>query len=175
MVGASSLHVFVWARWSSTGCAVGCSQCLGTPWFPPQGTRVTTSWPCGTSPAWCGQGVSWSLTTATTITSWPRAAHRLARTSTTRWVAGGPCPIPHPSAPAPWPRRGHAGQGAGLCPGWGPPRPRRTQTSSCGPQSDLTKDITTSVLLVNNKAHMVTLDYTVQVPPTEAGAAPELR
>lgn len=42
-------------------------------------------------------------------------------------------------------------------------------------QSDLTKDITTSVLLVNNKAHMVTLDYTVQVPPTEAGADPELR
>ncbi|XP_056343613.1 glycine N-methyltransferase isoform X4 [Oenanthe melanoleuca] len=41
-------------------------------------------------------------------------------------------------------------------------------------QSDLTKDITTSVLLVNNKAHMVTLDYTVQVPPTEAGADPEL-
>lgn len=47
--------------------------------------------------------------------------------------------------------------------------------SSCGLQSDLTKDITTSVLLVNNKAHMVTLDYTVQVPPTEAGAAPEMR
>uniref|UniRef100_A0A8C9NPZ9 Glycine N-methyltransferase n=2 Tax=Passeriformes TaxID=9126 RepID=A0A8C9NPZ9_SERCA len=41
-------------------------------------------------------------------------------------------------------------------------------------KSDLTKDITTSVLLVNNKAHMVTLDYTVQVPPTEAGADPEL-
>lgn len=34
----------------------------------------------------------------------------------------------------------------------------------CHPQSDLTKDITTSVLTVNNKAHMVTLDYTVQVP-----------
>lgn len=31
-------------------------------------------------------------------------------------------------------------------------------------KSDLTKDITTSVLTVNNKAHMVTLDYTVQVP-----------
>ncbi|XP_028903321.1 glycine N-methyltransferase isoform X1 [Ornithorhynchus anatinus] len=31
-------------------------------------------------------------------------------------------------------------------------------------KSDLTKDITTSVLLVNNAAHMVTLDYTVQVP-----------
>ncbi|NXG36756.1 GNMT methyltransferase, partial [Dromaius novaehollandiae] len=41
-------------------------------------------------------------------------------------------------------------------------------------KSDLTKDITTSVLLVNNKAHMVTLDYTVQVPATEAGASPEL-
>ncbi|XP_036104720.1 glycine N-methyltransferase isoform X2 [Molossus molossus] len=33
-------------------------------------------------------------------------------------------------------------------------------------KSDLTKDITTSVLTVNNKAHMVTLDYTVQVPGT---------
>ncbi|KAJ6666998.1 hypothetical protein lerEdw1_019000 [Lerista edwardsae] len=32
-------------------------------------------------------------------------------------------------------------------------------------KSDLTKDITTSVLLVNNKPNMVTLDYTVQVPP----------
>lgn len=32
-------------------------------------------------------------------------------------------------------------------------------------KSDLTKDISTSVLLVNNKPHMVTLDYTVQVPP----------
>ncbi|KAM6183870.1 glycine N-methyltransferase isoform 3-T3 [Erethizon dorsatum] len=31
-------------------------------------------------------------------------------------------------------------------------------------KSDLTKDITTSVLMVNNKAHMVTLDYTVQLP-----------
>ncbi|XP_054249145.1 glycine N-methyltransferase [Indicator indicator] len=41
-------------------------------------------------------------------------------------------------------------------------------------KSDLTKDITTSVLLVNNKAHMVTLDYTVQVPSAEAGADPEL-
>ncbi|NXT77482.1 GNMT methyltransferase, partial [Zapornia atra] len=49
-----------------------------------------------------------------------------------------------------------------------------TLMSFCGPQSDLTKDITTSVLLVNNKAHMVTLDYTVQVPPTEVGASPEL-
>ncbi|XP_075411206.1 glycine N-methyltransferase isoform X2 [Tenrec ecaudatus] len=39
-------------------------------------------------------------------------------------------------------------------------------------KSDLTKDITTSVLTVNNKAHMVTLDYTVQVPGDgEDGAA----
>uniref|UniRef100_A0A8C0GPK2 Glycine N-methyltransferase n=1 Tax=Chelonoidis abingdonii TaxID=106734 RepID=A0A8C0GPK2_CHEAB len=35
-------------------------------------------------------------------------------------------------------------------------------------KSDLTKDITTSVLLVNNKAHMVTLDYTLQVPAQDA-------
>lgn len=76
------------------------------------------------------------------------------------------CPNPRPQARP---------DGAGLCPGWGPPHLLRTQTSSCGLQSDLTKDITTSVLLVNNKAHMVTLDYTVQVPPTEVGAAPELR
>lgn len=61
------------------------------------------------------------------------------------------------------------GQAAALCPGWGHTRPPVVS------QSDLTKDITTSVLLVNNKAHMVTLDYTVQVPPTEAGADPELR
>lgn len=45
----------------------------------------------------------------------------------------------------------------------------------CPSQSDLTKDITTSVLLVNNKAHMVTLDYTLQVPAQEAEGAPELR
>ncbi|XP_070999593.1 glycine N-methyltransferase-like [Oncorhynchus clarkii lewisi] len=31
-------------------------------------------------------------------------------------------------------------------------------------QSDLTQDITTSVLWVDNKPHMITLDYTVQVP-----------
>jgi len=31
-------------------------------------------------------------------------------------------------------------------------------------QSDLTQDISTSVLWVNNKPHMITLDYTVQVP-----------
>nr|XP_023959973.1 glycine N-methyltransferase [Chrysemys picta bellii] len=41
-------------------------------------------------------------------------------------------------------------------------------------KSDLTKDITTSVLLVNNKAHMVTLDYTLQVPAQEPEEAPEL-
>lgn len=42
-------------------------------------------------------------------------------------------------------------------------------------QSDLTKDITTSVLLVNNKPSMVTLDYTVQVPPEGKDGSPELR
>lgn len=42
-------------------------------------------------------------------------------------------------------------------------------------QSDLTKDITTSVLTVNNKAHMVTLDYTVQVPGTGQSGSPDLR
>ncbi|XP_019331699.1 glycine N-methyltransferase isoform X2 [Alligator mississippiensis] len=41
-------------------------------------------------------------------------------------------------------------------------------------KSDLTKDITTSVLFVNNKAHMVTLDYTVQVPAQEMEGGPEL-
>ncbi|XP_053169389.1 glycine N-methyltransferase [Hemicordylus capensis] len=41
-------------------------------------------------------------------------------------------------------------------------------------KSDLTKDITTSVLLVNNKPNMVTLDYTVQVPPEGNGENPEL-
>lgn len=39
-------------------------------------------------------------------------------------------------------------------------------------KSDLTKDITTSVLTVNNKAHMVTLDYTVQVPGTGRDGSP---
>ncbi|KAM9666210.1 glycine N-methyltransferase isoform 1-T1 [Trichechus inunguis] len=38
--------------------------------------------------------------------------------------------------------------------------------------SDLTKDITTSVLTVNNKAHMVTLDYTVQVPGASQDGSP---
>lgn len=45
----------------------------------------------------------------------------------------------------------------------------------CPSQSDLTKDITTSVLLVNNKAHMVTLDYTLQVPAQEPEEVTELR
>ncbi|XP_020012679.1 glycine N-methyltransferase [Castor canadensis] len=41
-------------------------------------------------------------------------------------------------------------------------------------KSDLTKDITTSVLTVNNKAHMVTLDYTVQVPDAGQDGSPGL-
>ncbi|ELK00292.1 Glycine N-methyltransferase [Pteropus alecto] len=41
-------------------------------------------------------------------------------------------------------------------------------------KSDLTKDITTSVLTVNNKAHMVTLDYTLQVPGTGRDSSPGL-
>ncbi|XP_003769119.2 glycine N-methyltransferase [Sarcophilus harrisii] len=41
-------------------------------------------------------------------------------------------------------------------------------------KSDLTKDITTSVLTVNNKAHMVTLDYTVQVPGAGQDGSPGL-
>ncbi|XP_048338284.1 glycine N-methyltransferase [Sphaerodactylus townsendi] len=40
-------------------------------------------------------------------------------------------------------------------------------------KSDLTKNITTSVLLVNNKPSMVTLDYTVQVPPEGNDGSPE--
>ncbi|XP_004846606.1 glycine N-methyltransferase [Heterocephalus glaber] len=39
-------------------------------------------------------------------------------------------------------------------------------------KSDLTKDIKTSVLMVNNKAHMVTLDYTVQLPDAGQAGAP---
>ncbi|XP_003403955.1 glycine N-methyltransferase [Loxodonta africana] len=39
-------------------------------------------------------------------------------------------------------------------------------------KSDLTKDITTSVLTVNNKVHMVTLDYTVQVPGASQAGSP---
>ncbi|XP_024413472.2 glycine N-methyltransferase [Desmodus rotundus] len=41
-------------------------------------------------------------------------------------------------------------------------------------KSDLTKDITTSVLTVNNKAQMVTLDYTVQVPGAGQDGSPAL-
>ncbi|RXM37324.1 Glycine N-methyltransferase [Acipenser ruthenus] len=42
-------------------------------------------------------------------------------------------------------------------------------------KSDLTQDITTSVLLVDNKPHMITLDYTVQVPPEQGEeGCPEL-
>nr|XP_056708656.1 glycine N-methyltransferase [Euleptes europaea] len=41
-------------------------------------------------------------------------------------------------------------------------------------KSDLTKNIATSVLLVNNKPSMVTLDYTVQVPPEGNDGSPEL-
>uniref|UniRef100_A0A8C8ZRU4 Glycine N-methyltransferase n=1 Tax=Prolemur simus TaxID=1328070 RepID=A0A8C8ZRU4_PROSS len=54
-------------------------------------------------------------------------------------------------------------------------------SSGCAPpgkniyyKSDLTKDITTSVLTVNNKAHMVTLDYTVQVPRAGQDGSPGL-
>ncbi|MBN3273040.1 GNMT methyltransferase, partial [Polyodon spathula] len=42
-------------------------------------------------------------------------------------------------------------------------------------KSDLTQDITTSVLLVDSKPHMITLDYTVQVPPEQSqDGCPEL-
>ncbi|XP_048830930.1 glycine N-methyltransferase [Brienomyrus brachyistius] len=42
-------------------------------------------------------------------------------------------------------------------------------------QSDLTKDISTSVLWVNSKPHMITLDYTIQVPlEAGQGSSPEL-
>ncbi|XP_078068358.1 glycine N-methyltransferase [Mustelus asterias] len=41
-------------------------------------------------------------------------------------------------------------------------------------KSDLTKDINTSVLYVNNKAHMVTLDYTVQVPNQDNDGQPDV-
>lgn len=42
-------------------------------------------------------------------------------------------------------------------------------------QSDLTQDITTSVLWVNSKPHMITLDYTIQVPQTALQKLPEVR
>uniref|UniRef100_A0A8C6TVW7 Glycine N-methyltransferase n=1 Tax=Neogobius melanostomus TaxID=47308 RepID=A0A8C6TVW7_9GOBI len=41
-------------------------------------------------------------------------------------------------------------------------------------QSDLTQDISTSVLWVNSKPHMITLDYTIQVPPKDDQKPPEV-
>ncbi|XP_048453107.1 glycine N-methyltransferase isoform X1 [Rhincodon typus] len=41
-------------------------------------------------------------------------------------------------------------------------------------KSDLTRDINTSVLYVNNKPHMVTLDYTVQVPNKDSDEQPDV-
>ncbi|XP_041043196.1 glycine N-methyltransferase [Carcharodon carcharias] len=41
-------------------------------------------------------------------------------------------------------------------------------------KSDLTKDINTSVLYVNNKPHMVTLDYTVQLPNQDNDGHPDV-
>ncbi|KAJ0062763.1 hypothetical protein NL108_004388, partial [Boleophthalmus pectinirostris] len=41
-------------------------------------------------------------------------------------------------------------------------------------KSDLTQDITTSVLWVNSKPHMITLDYTIQVPQEDNQKVPEL-
>lgn len=42
-------------------------------------------------------------------------------------------------------------------------------------QSDLTQDISTSVLWVNNKPHMITLDYTIRVPQAVLHNLPEVR
>ncbi|MED6237420.1 hypothetical protein ATANTOWER_024535, partial [Ataeniobius toweri] len=42
-------------------------------------------------------------------------------------------------------------------------------------KSDLTQDITTSVLWVNSKPHMITLDYTIQVPQAALQKLPEVR
>ena len=42
-------------------------------------------------------------------------------------------------------------------------------------QSDLTQDISTSVLWVDNKPHMITLDYTIQVPKARLQNLPEVR
>lgn len=42
-------------------------------------------------------------------------------------------------------------------------------------QSDLTQDISTSVLWVNNKPHMITLDYTIHVPKASIHSLPEVR
>ncbi|XP_061842901.1 glycine N-methyltransferase [Nerophis lumbriciformis] len=41
-------------------------------------------------------------------------------------------------------------------------------------QSDLTQDISTSVLWVNSKPHMITLDYTLQVPQAGPQTPPEV-
>ncbi|XP_061889755.1 glycine N-methyltransferase [Entelurus aequoreus] len=41
-------------------------------------------------------------------------------------------------------------------------------------QSDLTQDISTSVLWVNSKPHMITLDYTLQVPQAGPQSPPEV-
>ncbi|XP_058472249.1 glycine N-methyltransferase [Solea solea] len=41
-------------------------------------------------------------------------------------------------------------------------------------KSDLTQDITTSVLWVNSKPHMITLDYTIQVPQSNPQDFPEV-
>uniref|UniRef100_UPI00398E8DF7 glycine N-methyltransferase n=1 Tax=Pristiophorus japonicus TaxID=55135 RepID=UPI00398E8DF7 len=41
-------------------------------------------------------------------------------------------------------------------------------------KSDLTRDINTSVLYVNNKPHMVTLDYTVHVPNQDSDGQPDV-
>ncbi|KAM9787423.1 glycine N-methyltransferase isoform X1 [Syngnathus typhle] len=41
-------------------------------------------------------------------------------------------------------------------------------------KSDLTQDISTSVLWVNNKPHMITLDYTIQVPQASPQELPEV-
>ncbi|XP_061742879.1 glycine N-methyltransferase [Nerophis ophidion] len=41
-------------------------------------------------------------------------------------------------------------------------------------QSDLTQDISTSVLWVNSKPHMITLDYTLQVPQASPQGPPEV-
>lgn len=42
-------------------------------------------------------------------------------------------------------------------------------------QSDLTQDISTSVLWVNSKPHMITLDYTIHVPKASIHSLPEVR
>ncbi|XP_077587692.1 glycine N-methyltransferase [Stigmatopora nigra] len=41
-------------------------------------------------------------------------------------------------------------------------------------KSDLTQDISTSVLWVNNKPHMITLDYTIEIPQLTSQSLPEV-